>query len=206
MGNPPPKCLPHGILGNVAKHYGIWVPPLLLWTDRWMDRHVSKHYLPVILRMWAVKIVVHPFFVLFCCMPHWKYGSVRQSCMDRRRVVLFCNSGGGSFFCTSAVRSRRDFVLFCFVFACQGGGTFFCMLGKKVVFLHVSKDVQPIQAWSYSIETHWVLGFFFIFMGLFGLALPHCTRANSGAHANNKSTKARWQRLTAERMGKSRCH
>ena len=27
--------LPHGILGNVAKHYGIWVPPL--WTDRWMD-------------------------------------------------------------------------------------------------------------------------------------------------------------------------
>ena len=24
----PPRCLPHGILGNVAKHYGIWVPPL----------------------------------------------------------------------------------------------------------------------------------------------------------------------------------
>ena len=24
---PPPRCLPHGILGNVAKHYGIWVPP-----------------------------------------------------------------------------------------------------------------------------------------------------------------------------------
>ena len=23
-----PRCLPHGILGNVAKHYGIWVPPL----------------------------------------------------------------------------------------------------------------------------------------------------------------------------------
>ena len=23
----PPMCLPHGILGNVAKHYGIWVPP-----------------------------------------------------------------------------------------------------------------------------------------------------------------------------------
>ena len=30
-----PPLLPHGILGNVAKHYGIWVPPL--WTDRWMD-------------------------------------------------------------------------------------------------------------------------------------------------------------------------
>ena len=25
-GYPPPQ-LPHGILGNVAKHYGIWVPP-----------------------------------------------------------------------------------------------------------------------------------------------------------------------------------
>ena len=24
---PSPWCLPHGILGNVAKHYGIWVPP-----------------------------------------------------------------------------------------------------------------------------------------------------------------------------------
>ena len=26
-GYPPPRWLPHGILGNVAKHYGIWVPP-----------------------------------------------------------------------------------------------------------------------------------------------------------------------------------
>ena len=26
-GNLPPHWLPHGILGNVAKHYGIWVPP-----------------------------------------------------------------------------------------------------------------------------------------------------------------------------------
>ena len=25
----PPPCLPHGILGNVAKHYGIRVPPLV---------------------------------------------------------------------------------------------------------------------------------------------------------------------------------
>ena len=49
---PPPCWLPHGILGNVAKHYGIWVPPP--WTDRWMDRHVSKHYLPVVLRTRAV--------------------------------------------------------------------------------------------------------------------------------------------------------
>ena len=26
-GRVPPPQLPHGILGNVAKHYGIWVPP-----------------------------------------------------------------------------------------------------------------------------------------------------------------------------------
>ena len=26
---PPPRCLPHGILGNVAKHYGIMgIPPV----------------------------------------------------------------------------------------------------------------------------------------------------------------------------------
>ena len=48
-----PPWLPHGILGNVAKHCGIWVPPL--WTDRLMDRRVSKHYLPVVLRTRAVK-------------------------------------------------------------------------------------------------------------------------------------------------------
>ena len=34
---PPPRCLPHGILGNVAKHYGIWVPllgvcPMAFWV------------------------------------------------------------------------------------------------------------------------------------------------------------------------------
>ena len=32
---PPPRCLPHGILGNVAKHYGIWEPPPPV--DRQMD-------------------------------------------------------------------------------------------------------------------------------------------------------------------------
>ena len=37
---PPSQCLPHGILGNVAKHYGIWVPPPppppppQVWTDK----------------------------------------------------------------------------------------------------------------------------------------------------------------------------
>ena len=30
-----PPWLPHGILGNVAKHYGIWgTPPCGQWTDR----------------------------------------------------------------------------------------------------------------------------------------------------------------------------
>ena len=44
---PPPPRLPHGILGNVAKHYGIWVPPPPCGqTDWWMDRRMSKHYLP----------------------------------------------------------------------------------------------------------------------------------------------------------------
>ena len=46
---PHPRCLPHGILGNVAKHYGIWVPPC-----GQTDRHVSKHNLPVVLCMQAV--------------------------------------------------------------------------------------------------------------------------------------------------------
>ena len=65
QGTPPgwtwqgtPRCLPHGILGNVAKHYGIWVPPPPCWqTDGWKDRCVSKHYLPVVLRTRAVKIL-----------------------------------------------------------------------------------------------------------------------------------------------------
>ena len=30
----PPRCLPHGILGNVAKHYGIWVPPRYGQTNK----------------------------------------------------------------------------------------------------------------------------------------------------------------------------
>ena len=34
MGYGYPWCLPHGILGNVAKHYGIWVPPPV---DRQME-------------------------------------------------------------------------------------------------------------------------------------------------------------------------
>ena len=45
--------LPHGILGNVAKHYGIWVPPL--WTDRLMDGQTRVKTLPsLVLRTWAV--------------------------------------------------------------------------------------------------------------------------------------------------------
>ena len=41
--------LPHGILGNVAKHYGIWVPP------PGVDRQTKwNYYLPVVLRTRAV--------------------------------------------------------------------------------------------------------------------------------------------------------
>ena len=50
LGNPPPRCLPHGILGNVAKHYGIWVPPPpgVDWQTKW------NYYLPVVLRTQGV--------------------------------------------------------------------------------------------------------------------------------------------------------
>ena len=68
----PPRCLPHGILGKVAKHYGIWGPPpgvcpMAFWEmlqsimgygyppvdrqiDGWKDRCMLKHYLPIVLR------------------------------------------------------------------------------------------------------------------------------------------------------------
>ena len=46
-----PPGLPHGILRNVAKHYGIWVPPLGVdKLTRW------NYYLPVVLRTRAVII------------------------------------------------------------------------------------------------------------------------------------------------------
>ena len=57
-GTPPP--LPHGILGNVAKHYGIWVPPL--WTDRLMDGQTRVKTLPsLVLRTRAVNIELYYF-------------------------------------------------------------------------------------------------------------------------------------------------
>ena len=43
---PPSRCLPHGILGNVAKHYGIWVLPPCGQTDRWMDGQTRVKTLP----------------------------------------------------------------------------------------------------------------------------------------------------------------
>ena len=62
---PPPQCLAHDILGNVAKHYGIWVPPPPVdrQIDGWKDRRVSKHYLPVVLRTRAVIIASNLFSV-----------------------------------------------------------------------------------------------------------------------------------------------
>ena len=64
--------MPHGIMGNVAKdhgskkkNYGMGTPP---WTDRlmdgWMDRHVSKHYLPVVLRTRAVNMMSYNFQIM----------------------------------------------------------------------------------------------------------------------------------------------
>ena len=54
MGTPLPRCLPHGILGNVAKHYGIWVPspPGVDKLTKW------NYYLPVVLRTRAVNIAL----------------------------------------------------------------------------------------------------------------------------------------------------
>ena len=46
-GRVPPWCLPHGILGNVAKHYGIWVPPPVdRQIDGWMDGQTRVKTLP----------------------------------------------------------------------------------------------------------------------------------------------------------------
>ena len=53
-GVPRPPLLPHGILGNVAKHYGIWVPP------PGVDRQTKwNYYLPVVLRTRAVIITLN---------------------------------------------------------------------------------------------------------------------------------------------------
>ena len=58
---PPHRCLPHGILGNVCKALWDMGTPPCGQTDWWMDRHVSKHYLPVVLRTRAVKIAALTF-------------------------------------------------------------------------------------------------------------------------------------------------
>ena len=64
-GRVPPR-LPNGILGNVAKHYGIWVPPC-----GQTDRHVSKHYLPVVLRTRAVKTDSFKVICIVCENSNW---------------------------------------------------------------------------------------------------------------------------------------
>ena len=72
LGRVHPQCLPHGILGNVAKHYGIQVPPcvcpMAFWVmlqsimgygyppvDRQTDTCQNITF-PVVLRTRAVKI------------------------------------------------------------------------------------------------------------------------------------------------------
>ena len=56
-----PPLLPHGILGNVAKHYGIWVPPPCGQTDGWMEGQTLVKTLPsLVLRTRAV--ITTPLF------------------------------------------------------------------------------------------------------------------------------------------------
>ena len=59
----PPRCLPHGILGNVAKHYGIWVPPPRCGqTENITFPHPSdaggKNYLMSLLQILAMGVVM----------------------------------------------------------------------------------------------------------------------------------------------------
>ena len=48
-GNPPPDVYPMAFWVMLHSIMGYGYPPPL-WTDRWKDRHVSKHYFPVVLR------------------------------------------------------------------------------------------------------------------------------------------------------------
>ena len=50
----PPGC-PMAFWEMLQSIMGYGYPPL--WTDRWKDRRVSKHYLPVVLRTRAVKMM-----------------------------------------------------------------------------------------------------------------------------------------------------
>ena len=52
-GYPPGVC-PMAFWVMLQSIMGYGYPPL--WTDRWKDRHVSKHYLPVVLRTRAVNM------------------------------------------------------------------------------------------------------------------------------------------------------
>ena len=51
----PPAGVPLQLdLAGVPSHLDLAGVPPQVWTDRMMDRHVSKHYLPVILRTRSV--------------------------------------------------------------------------------------------------------------------------------------------------------
>ena len=50
----PPSVCPMAFWEMLQSIMGYGYPPL--WTDRWKDRRMSKHYLPVVLRTRAVKI------------------------------------------------------------------------------------------------------------------------------------------------------
>ena len=94
-GTPParvPPRLPHGILGNVAKHYGIWVPPpgcpMAFWEmlqsimGYGYPPGVNKltkwnYYLPVVLRTRAVKIQAGWRDKDWYCWRHWQKWQIR---------------------------------------------------------------------------------------------------------------------------------
>ena len=54
-GTPPCVC-PMEFWVMLQSIMGYGYPPVDRQIDGWMDRHVSKHYLPVVLRTWAVII------------------------------------------------------------------------------------------------------------------------------------------------------
>ena len=60
QGTPPVSAPWHS--GKCCK--ALWDMGTPLWTDRLMDRHVSKHYLPVVLRTRAVNILLYGAFAL----------------------------------------------------------------------------------------------------------------------------------------------
>ena len=65
---PPASVCPMAFWEMLQSIMGYGYPPPL-WTDRWKDRRVSKHYLPVVLRTWAVTIAQREHLHLYLVQP-----------------------------------------------------------------------------------------------------------------------------------------